>query len=200
MKTTHPEQIICLLLWISAGTQHMAQCQQLLVDGTREWAGKMARAGGMEPCCPCTLCPAAGLGSRAGLMGRDPLVLPVGPPRSPSVTGAPPRLEPGSSKPHMAERGWSCWITEAMGGRKPLLSPLCSQVSPGSIPAMRCVCLGRGTRSNQMGGANKLPESSAGSSCFLCVSIAKCQKKSVSGIISERVISVFQLLSYIRNI
>lgn len=48
----HPEQIICLLLWISAGTHHMTQCQQLLMDGARSCLGAWPEQEGTEPCCP----------------------------------------------------------------------------------------------------------------------------------------------------
>lgn len=40
MQATHPKQIVCLLLWISAGAQHVRRCQWLLTDGAREPAGQ----------------------------------------------------------------------------------------------------------------------------------------------------------------
>lgn len=98
------------------------------MDGARErlagWQSRGDRA--LLPLHPIV---AAGLGSGAGLRGRDPLILPVGPPRSPESRErhhgrSLARQSPTWQKvPEVAVPG----LLEPTEGRKALVSPLRSQ-------------------------------------------------------------------------
>lgn len=141
----------------------MTRCQQLLMDGTREPAGRMAKAGGDQALLPAA--PSALLQGWA--LGQTHRQGPTGPSYGATTF---PQCHHGSTTkagawlskaPHSRKcqwwQCWGCWSTEATESGKPLVSPLRSQVPPGAIPAVRCVCLGRGTRSNQMVGLINCP-------------------------------------------